>query len=242
MRRLAAWLCCIAHDRHALSPRISMLSLAMARLGTPILAGSLAVLSGLVLMVAEEARLGRALNRPEWPEALERVVDMPPWVERLVAERLVATVARALVDRFERMYGLLRAFSEREGRANVPSGHVESGENLGIWLQSQRQLHRAGRLQQSRSARLEAVGVVWDVLAEQWGRGYAALVSFREREGHAKVPKSHVEGEVRLGGWLQRQRQRMQARGLSEAERKAKRVSALSDKEVSRLEAVGVVL
>ena len=65
--------------------------------------------------------------------------------------------------------------------------------------------------------------------------------------GHAttptiNVPDRHVEGEVRLGGWLQRQRQRMQARGLSEAERKAKRVSALSDKEVSRLEAVGVVL
>ena len=73
-------------------------------------------------------------------------------------------------------------------------------------------------------------------------RGYAALRSFREREGHADVPSRHVEGEVKLGIWLNNQRTRMQARGWSEAERKAKKVSALSDEDVSRLEALGARL
>ena len=55
------------------------------------------------------------------------------------------------------------------------------------------------------------------------------------------MPARHEEDGERLGGWLSKQRERWRARGVSEEERKAKRVSALSDEEVARLEAVGVV-
>ena len=65
------------------------------------------------------------------------------------------------------------------------------------------------------------------------------LRAFVEREGHANVPKSHEEDGEKLGKWLSNQRQRWQARGMSEEERKAKR-APLSDEEVARLEAVGV--
>ena len=49
-----------------------------------------------------------------------------------------------------------------------------------------------------------------------------------------------MEGGERLGGWLQNQRKRYAARGLSEGERGAKKISAMSDEEVRRLEALGV--
>ena len=88
---------------------------------------------------------------------------------------------------------------------------------------------------------LDAVGEVWDVLAERWERMYGLLRAFREREGHARVPRKHVEEGEKLGIWLSTQRTRHQARGLSEAERKAKSASAMSDDEVRRLEALGVV-
>ena len=78
------------------------------------------------------------------------------------------------------------------------------------------------------------------MLAAQWEQNYALLRAFVEREGHANVPKSHEEDGERLGQWLSNQRLRWQARGMSEEERKAKRLSALSDEEVARLEAVGV--
>ena len=65
--------------------------------------------------------------------------------------------------------------------------------------------------------------------------------AFREREGHADVPDRYVEDGEKLGSWLSTQRTRYKARGLSEAERKRRRASALSDGEVERLEAVGVV-
>ena len=46
----------------------------------------------------------------------------------------------------------------------------------------------------------------------QWERGFAAFAAFVEREGHADVPSSHVEGEdFKLGRWLRTQRKRYQA-------------------------------
>ena len=160
----------------------------------------------------------------------------------------------ALAAQWERNYALLRAFVEREGHANVPATHVEDGEKLGEWLQRQRQRWQArGMSEEERKAkkvgtalsdeevaRLEAVGVVWDVAAAQWEKNYALLQAFVEREGHANVPATHVEDGEQLGVWLSNQRQRWQARGRSEEERKAKSASPLSDEEVARLEALGV--
>ena len=90
---------------------------------------------------------------------------------------------------------------------------------------------------------MEALGVVWDVAAEQWEKNYAALRAFYDREGHANVPRSHKTADgLKLGAWIQTQRKRYQAREWSEEERKAKtRASALSDDEMSRLESLGVV-
>ena len=157
---------------------------------------------------------------------------------------------------WEKNYALLRAFVEREGHANVPRSHEEDGERLGQWLSNQRKRWRArGMSEEERTAkslgtplsdeevaRLEAVGVVWDVAAAQWEKNYALLRAFVEREGHANVPDRHEEDGEKLGQWLGTQRLRWQARGMSEEERRAKSAGApLSDEEVARLEAVGVV-
>ena len=102
----------------------------------------------LAYLVAEEARLGRRLRREEWPEVLQAAIVLPAdamSVQRMVGERLVATVAVELVDRWERMYGLLQAYHAREGSANVPDRHEEGGEQLGTWLSTQRTMHKAGR-------------------------------------------------------------------------------------------------
>ena len=88
--------------------------------------------------------------------------------------------------------------------------------------------------------RMEALGVAWDPLAEQWERMFGLLQAFREREGHANVPKRHEEDGEKLGEWLRTQRKRYKARGLSEAERKRLSASAMSDEEVERMEALGV--
>jgi superfamily II DNA or RNA helicase len=208
-------------------------------------------------LVSGEARTGRPLAQAEWPEALRRVVELPDAsmpVQQMVAERMVSTVARVLTGRWERMYGLLVAYHEREGTANVPKMHVEEGERLGLWLQKQRTRFKArswseaerktktaSALSDAEVGRLEALGVSWDVQAEQWERMYGLLAAYHEREGTANVPQRHVEEGERLGRWLHTQRTRFKARSWREAERKTKtKASALSDAEVSRLEALGV--
>ncbi|EOD28097.1 hypothetical protein EMIHUDRAFT_468761 [Emiliania huxleyi CCMP1516] len=195
----------------------------------------------LAALVSGEARAGGPLDYSEWPEALRSVLLLPDRgdVQR-AAERTVATVARELIDRWERMFGLLQAFREQEGHANVPRKHVEDGEQLGGWLSRQRKLHKQGLLPGMRAQRLEAVGVVWDARAEQWERMFGLLQAFREREAHANVPDRYVEDGEKLGSWLQTQRKRYKARGWSEAERKRGKASAMSDEEVERMEALGV--
>ena len=42
----------------------------------------------------------------------------------------------------------------------------------------------------------------------QWEEGFSYLLSYTEREGHARVPKQHVEDAYRLGSWVCKQRGR----------------------------------
>ena len=67
-----------------------------------------------------------------------------------------------------------------------------------------------------------------------------AAKAFQRRESHCEVPYEHVESGVKLGVWLGRQRKRYGAWSLSEAERKAKKVSPMTDQELRRLEELGV--
>ncbi len=39
-----------------------------------------------------------------------------------------------------------------------------------------------------------------------WNRGFYALLKFKQREGHCRVPRHHVEGGYRLGQWVAVQR------------------------------------
>lgn len=58
-------------------------------------------------------------------------------------------------------------FVAREGRARVPSSHVENGFRLGAWVIEQRSAYREGGLSDERFARLEALpGWGWKARAE----------------------------------------------------------------------------
>ena len=80
------------------------------------------------------------------------------------------------------------------------------------------------------------------VAAREWEHNFALLEAFRRREGHAGVPPGYKVGGTALRVWLDNnQRQRWQAREWSEKTRFYEKRSAMSDEELARLEAVGVV-
>jgi hypothetical protein len=101
----------------------------------------------------------------------------------------------------------LRAFVAREGHARVPQTHVEGHFRLGPWVAKRRSQHAAHRLDPARVAELDAIpGWIWEARADQWAESVAALHAFVAREGHARVPSNHVEGDLRLGSWVSSRR------------------------------------
>lgn len=138
-------------------------------------------------------------------------------VGSLLAERIVRLEAQPgwdwdrPDDSWERGFGHLTAFVSEAGHARVPKDQIHGGFGLGIWVSRQR---TSGRdlLDLDQAARLEALpGWTWDINASRWDEGYVHLMAFVEREGHARVPQSHEEGDFRLGQWVSIQ----EARGRS---------------------------
>jgi superfamily II DNA or RNA helicase len=119
-----------------------------------------------------------------------------------------------------RYFKALEAFANREGHSRVPVSHVEAGLQLGQWTVNQRAAYKAGRLSPARQRHLESVpGWTWDLKASDWHAAFQYLQTYVQREGHARVPQSHVEGGFRLGQWLSVQRQTYRKGKLSDYRR-----------------------
>jgi superfamily II DNA or RNA helicase len=111
-----------------------------------------------------------------------------------------------LTERWEEAFVLLQKFNKREGHCLVKHGHMEDGFELSRWVITQRQTHAKNQLTADRVHRLNSLDFSWDPLTEQWNEAYEALVKFREREGHCRVPDGHVEDGLNLGRWVKKQR------------------------------------
>jgi hypothetical protein len=133
--------------------------------------------------------------------------------KRLLPERIAALEALPgwtwdpRDDDWQRGLELLRRFVEREGHARVPRNHQEDGFALGGWVTKRREDHRRQMLKADRLAALEALpGWTWNPRDDDWRQGLEFLQRFVEREGHARVPHSHREGEFALGFWVANRR------------------------------------
>jgi superfamily II DNA or RNA helicase len=118
----------------------------------------------------------------------------------------------------------LLKFKDREGHTNVPFKFYESEFPLGRWASKQRMFVRHGKISTDRMKRLSDIGFVSDVL--DWEQGFQHLSDFKFREGHCLVHITHKEGSFNLGQWVNKQR-------------KYKLRNLLSNKKISRLDALG---
>jgi hypothetical protein len=109
-------------------------------------------------------------------------------------------------ETFERHYSLLQDFVAREGHAWVPQDHIENGARLGQWVS----VVRNGRSRHSkvRMARFNSLGFVWDAREDSFESMFTLLKQFVAREGHARVPTTHVEDGQKLGVWAKVLRRR----------------------------------
>jgi hypothetical protein len=103
----------------------------------------------------------------------------------------------------------LKAFKAEFDHTNVPASYeTKDGHPLGKWVILQREGYSAGTLRPEREKALTELGFefVRDARRARFERGLAALLVFKEREGHFNVPADHSEGDVLLGQWLAHRR------------------------------------
>ena len=133
---------------------------------------------------------------------LEQIVDRRASIRGQPVSSSWSSVSN--VDRWERGFAALSRFREREGHCHPSRYHVESKFDLGHWISAQR--YRKDLLAIERERRLEAIGFVWDWRDYFWEQNFAALLNFKQREGHCCVPAAHCDGNLKLGNWVARQR------------------------------------
>jgi superfamily II DNA or RNA helicase len=109
-------------------------------------------------------------------------------------------------EQWEEFFAALENFVRSNGHCRITQTMKVGGLKVGIWAVNQRA--RKERLTPTQISRLNSIGFSWDPLTEQWEAALSALKRFRLREGHCRVPQRHVEEGVRLGSWVNTQRQK----------------------------------
>jgi len=113
----------------------------------------------------------------------------------------------------------LRSYIAAQGNATVPQEFVtDDGFALGNWVRSRRKDRTIGRLTTTRIAELNALEMVWDTYEARYRSGVDHLRAYTAREGHARVPDSHVTDDgFTLGTWVRARRREHKKGTLSTA-------------------------
>lgn len=124
-------------------------------------------------------------------------------------------------DRWEEGYRHLRAFVDQHRHSRVAQSDVLDGYPLGTWVAKQRKDYTRGSLSSDRAERLEALPRwSWNLSADKWEEAYQRLCEYIDHHGDALVPQSFVSEGIRLGNWVNTQRNNLAAGKLNPDRRK----------------------
>uniref|UniRef100_UPI0025BE44B0 helicase associated domain-containing protein n=1 Tax=Acidovorax sp. TaxID=1872122 RepID=UPI0025BE44B0 len=107
---------------------------------------------------------------------------------------------------WEEGFAHLKNYFELNGHADVPGDFKSGNFSLGVWLSHQRMTYKRANYSPERLARMNALGVKWDMNVAAWEEGFAHLKKYFELNGHADVPGDFKSGKFSLGIWLLGQR------------------------------------
>jgi superfamily II DNA or RNA helicase len=134
----------------------------------------------------------------------EKIEVVGPSIElSALRANIFAQVVDTLGMSWDEWFGRLKKYKEREGHCLVPATYTEDGFRLGGWVNTQR--HNK-KISIERRQRLNALGFVWRPFDSVWEMSFAALIEFKNREGHCRVPQDHIENGINLGRWVSKQR------------------------------------
>jgi hypothetical protein len=149
----------------------------------------------------------------------ERVEILGP---SLPLDQLRSSITAACLDAvgdpwFER-YGQLLAYKQAHGNCDL-SARWSENQKLATWVVNQRVLQRDGVLEPEKVELLNRIGFKWNPFASNWRTNYLALLEYRKRFGHCRVPQDWT-GNRKLAQWVKTQRMEY-GRGELDRERRA---------------------
>lgn len=186
--------------------------------------------------------------RREMDEAIRFYANQPRGMQTFVSgfelidevrecRELFEQLEETLAASWDMMYAEAAAYYRENGHLNVPRRYrTETLLALGNWIQTQRAVRRGtrvGELTDEQIARLDQIGMLWQMAAEtSWENGYAHAKAYRETQGHLDVPARYVcEDGYKLGSWLKNLR----------TARSSKRGMVLTERRIAQLDALGMI-
>ncbi|WP_093489748.1 DEAD/DEAH box helicase [Streptomyces sp. 2112.2] len=129
----------------------------------------------------EESRMLLRFSSPKDPRDVAEMVSL----------RVIDTERRD----WTRGYWAARLWAHREHHLRVPLGAMEGPYPLGRWIRRQRAAYATGQLDERRVARLERLGMVWDLAEADWQDNLAAARVYYGRYGTLAAPRDAVVAE-----------------------------------------------
>ena len=132
-------------------------------------------------------------------------------------------------ESWEHYFALFQDYVSRQNTFPSSAYVTENGVRLGIWLSNQKEKKKDGTLLPERRRRLEALGIVWDVLEQAWLERYEEARAYYIKHGHlCPYQERSGQGPDSLSHWLT-------------AQRKARRAGTLSAEKIRMLEEIGML-
>lgn len=120
-------------------------------------------------------------------------------------------------EAWEQMFRCAQIFYQTHKHLKVERKYkTHDGKALGSWMKHQRERAKNGLMTEDQKARLESIGMIWDVNEEKWQRMYDCAQAYYLRCGHLNVTQK--DGKE-LCDWIRVQRQNHKMGAMS-AERK----------------------
>ena len=133
---------------------------------------------------------------------------------------------------WEKAYEAACHYKQEHGHLNIPVTYTTSdGIALGRWIRRQRTLN----LTDSRKARLNALGMVWEK-EDPWMEKFRLVKAYYDTHGHIKMPRDYVVEGVWLRRWLSEQVARLNGRPTG----RNNTVKRLKKEQIDALKSIGV--
>jgi len=118
---------------------------------------------------------------------------------------------------FEKGFQETLLHKERTGNPNASYIQITSGGyQLGKWQSHQRSNYRKGKLTPDKIERIEKIGFKWEILEDQFEKGFQQSLLYKERASHPNALNKYQTAEgYKLGGWQSEQKKNYKKGNLS---------------------------